>query len=143
ELTGLQVSSADPTTSDDNDTYNVSLGVANGTLNVGGAHTGLIGTFTGATISFVGSLSDVNAALVNNNVSYTPNSEFEGQDTLTLTSSTTEDASVGGNTSAPVSTTANIDVAPVADPPVLTVDLQPQPATDEFIAANPLTSTKG
>jgi VCBS repeat-containing protein len=106
-LTGLSLTPADVSASDANDTYNVTLSVNDGSLAVS-SHDGLTGSFNGASIIFSGSLTDVNAAL--GHVSYTPTSEFEGQDTLTFTSSTTEEATVGGATSTPVSHTATITV---------------------------------
>src|SRR4029077_15240037 len=115
-LTALSLTSADPGTSDDADTYNVTLSVGHGTLALA-RHANLTGTFSGSSITFSGSLTDVNAALAS--ASYTPTSEFEGTDTLTFTSSTTEEASVGGNTSTPVSTTATITVNGVADTAVV------------------------
>ena len=97
-LTGLSLTPADASANDAADTYNVTLSVGHGALALAST-TGLTGTFTGASISFSGSLTDVNAALTG--VSYTVAAEFEGQDTLTFTSSTTEEAGVGGGTSAP------------------------------------------
>ncbi len=123
-LTGLTVTSADPGTSDDNDTYNVTLSVNDGSLSVGGAHTGLAGSFSGSSISFSGSLSDVNTALAG--VSYTVASEFEGKDTLSFSASTTEEASVGGGTSAAATQTATITVNGVADVPIIST---PTPIT--------------
>ncbi len=127
-LTGLTVTSADPGTSDDNDTYNVTLSVNDGSLSVGGAHTGLAGSFSGSSISFSGSLSDVNTALAG--VSYTVASEFEGKDTLSFSASTTEEASVGGGTSAAATQTATITVNGVADTPVVSQPVRrPSPRT--------------
>ena len=85
-LTGLSVTSADPTTSDDSDTYNVTLSVGHGTLALGST-AGLTVTADGSsgTLTFSGSLTDVNAALTNN-VSYTVASEYEGSDTLHFSS---------------------------------------------------------
>ena len=111
-LTGLSLTPADASANDANDIYNVTLSVNDGALAVS-SHDNLTGTFSGASITFSGSLADVNAAL--GHVSYTPTSEFEGQDTLTFTSSTTEEASVGGATSTPASHTATITVNPVAE----------------------------
>ena len=70
-LTGLSLTSANPASSDDSDTYNVTLSVTDGALSVGGAHTGLSGTFSGSSITFSGSLGNVNAALADNTISYT------------------------------------------------------------------------
>src|SRR5262249_41628419 len=71
-LTGLStVTSHDPGTSDDSDTFKVTLSVANGSLSVA-THTNLGGTFSGSTVTLTGALSDVNAALANNNITYTP-----------------------------------------------------------------------
>ncbi|WP_128971356.1 beta strand repeat-containing protein [Bradyrhizobium tropiciagri] len=99
-LTGLSLASGDNNAIDNADTFTVNLSVANGTLVVGGAHTGLTGSFGGATISFSGSLANVQAALANNNITYSPNHNFAGADTLHFTATSTEAAAVGGNTSA-------------------------------------------
>ena len=64
-----------------------------------GSHAGLAGTFTGASITFSGTLTDVNNALADDNISYTPASAFEGHETLTFAASATEEASAGGGTS--------------------------------------------
>src|SRR5260370_9632584 len=82
-LTGLSVSSADPITSDDSDTYNVTLGVGRGTLALAST-TGLTVTADGSsgTLTFCGTLSEVTPPLTG--VSYTVASEFEGTDTLTF-----------------------------------------------------------
>ena len=118
-LTGLAVSSPDPGTSDDNDIYNVTLSVNDGTLSVA-THTGLTGTFSGSSIAFSGSLAEVNAALADNNISYTVAKEFEGTDTLTFSATTTEESAVGGNgPSAAATQTATITVNGVADTPVV------------------------
>jgi FecR protein len=111
-LTGLSVTPADASANDAADTFNVTLSVKDGSLALAG-DSGLSGTFSGASITFSGSLAAVNAAL--SGVSYTPNSEFEGQDTLTFTSSATEEASAGGGTSAAATQTATIIVNPVAE----------------------------
>jgi len=110
-LTGLSVAPADASANDAADTFNVTLSVNDGSLALG-SHSGLSGTFSGASITFSGSLADVNAALTG--VSYTPTSEFEGQDKLTFSSSTTEEANAGG-TSAVATQTAIITVNPVAE----------------------------
>jgi VCBS repeat-containing protein len=111
-LTGLIVTPADASANDTADTFNVTLSVNDGSLALAD-HSGLSGTFSGASITFSGSLAAVNAALTG--VSYTPTSEFEGQDTLTFTASTTEEASAGGGTSATAPHTATITVNGVAE----------------------------
>ena len=111
-LTGLNVAPADASANDAADTFNVTLSVNDGSLALAG-DSGLSGTFSGASITFSGSLAAVNAAL--GGVSYTPTTEFEGQDTLTFTSSTTEEFNAGGGTSAAATEAATITVNPVAE----------------------------
>ena len=130
-LTGLSVSEA---AGDSGDTINVTLSVNDGSLAVGGSHTGLTGTFSGSSITFSGSLSNVTTALADNNISYTPTSEFEGQDTLTFSATTTEEADVGGGTSSAASHTATITVNP---PPVtLGFTFTPDAATSLALEGN-------
>ena len=116
-LTGLSVSAGDISANDGLDTYTVTLGVAHGSLSVGGLHTGLTGTFLGSSIAFAGSLANVNAALVDNNITYTPTAEFQSTDTLTFSATSTED--VGTSTSSAASHTATLTVNPVAEGPLL------------------------
>jgi len=58
--------------------------------------------------------SDVNAALADGNISYTPNSEFEGTDTLSFSATSTDDFGVSTSTAA--SQTATITVNGVSVP---------------------------
>jgi hypothetical protein len=113
-LTGLSVQPGDNSANDALDTFNVTLSVEHGSLSIKD-HDGLTGTFVGSTVTFSGSLSAVQAALADNNITYTPKHGFEGTDTLHFTASTTEEASAGGDTSAPDSTSASINVNEVPD----------------------------
>src|SRR2546423_153699 len=70
-------------------------------------------------MAFSGSLSAVQAALLDNNITYTADSEFEGTDTLHFAASASEEAAVGGNTSSAASQSATLTVQGVADTPVL------------------------
>ena len=71
------------------------------------------GTTTG-TMTFTGSLEDINAALLN--AVFTPNDDFNGEATLTVT--TTDDPTAGTQ----YSETTKITVKPVADIPVVDLD---------------------
>jgi hypothetical protein len=129
-LTNLSVTPGDPSASDAADTFTATLSVANGTIAIGAAGSaGVAGSGTGF-VTLSGSLADVNTGL--GNASYTPNSEFEGSDTLTFAASATDDIS----TSAVASSTTAITVAPVADPPVVTV-----PGDDFTLENQPVTIT--
>ena len=92
----------------------MTLSVEHGSLAVT-EHAGLTGSFVGSTVTFSGSLSAVQAALADNNITYTPKHGFEGTDTLHFTASTTEEAGVGGETSAPDSTSTSINVNEIPD----------------------------
>ncbi len=113
-LTGLSVQPGDTSANDALDTFNVTLSVEHGSLAVT-EHAGLTGSFVGSTVTFSGSLSAVQAALADNNITYTPKHGFEGTDTLHFTASTTEEAGVGGETSAPDSTSTSINVNEIPD----------------------------
>ena len=113
-LTGLSVQPGDTSANDALDTFNVTLSVEHGSLAVTD-HAGLTGSFVGSTVTFSGSLSAVQAALADNNITYTPKHGFEGTDTLHFTASTTEEAGVGGETSAPDSTSTSINVNEIPD----------------------------
>ena len=73
---------------DQSDTITVNLSVAQGRLT--------LGTSSGTSLSFTGTQTAVDASLAA--VSYAPNSEFEGSDTLTF-SATTSDTATGLPTS--------------------------------------------
>ena len=114
-LTGLSVTSANPGTSDDGDTYNLTLSVLHGTVALNNT-SGLVGTNSGSTVSLSGSLANINAALaLSGNVTYTPTSEFEGTDTLSFSATSTEES--GGAPSAAATSSAGITVNGVADTP--------------------------
>src|SRR5260370_745530 len=117
-LTGLSVSPADPSANDAADTYNVTLSVGHGTLSMA-TTAGLTGTLSGNSLAFSGSLSAVQAALADNNITYTATPEFEGTDTLHFSSCSTEAAAVGSTPSLPVTLPATLTVTGVADTPVL------------------------
>ncbi len=113
-LTGLSVQPGDNSANDALDTFNVTLSVEHGSLSVTD-HAGLTGSFVGSTVTFSGSLSAVQAALADNNITYAPKHGFEGTDTLHFTASTTEEASAGGDTSASASTSESINVNEIPD----------------------------
>lgn len=97
----------------------VTLSVANGALTLG-ATTGL--TFTAgdgtsdATMTFTGTLTDINAAL--NGLVYAPTGNFNGDDTLTIVSN--DQGNTGGAAQSDTDTVA-ITVTAVNDAPVNTV----------------------
>ncbi len=119
-LTGLSVSTVDGSANDNADTFTATVYVEQGTLTLG---SGLAATIKGGdghgvadAVLITGSLADVNAALAA--VTYTPATEYEGTDTVHFTATSTEELSVGGNTSAAATeTTATITVNPVSDTP--------------------------
>jgi photosystem II stability/assembly factor-like uncharacterized protein len=92
----------------DTATVTVTLAVTNGTLTLGGTTglTGLTGNGTG-TVSFGGSITDINAALIG--LSYLPTQNFNGNDTLTLTTAE--------GVATPVLSTVAITVTSVNDAP--------------------------
>src|SRR5260370_953971 len=80
---------------------------------------GLTGTLSGASLAFSGSLSAVQAALADGQITYTADSEFGGADPLHFAASSTEAAAVGSDTSLAASQTATLTVTGVADTPGL------------------------
>src|SRR6202022_4553351 len=113
-LAGLSVSEA---TGDSGDTINVTLSVGSGqgslTLGTTTGLSGLTGNGSG-TVMFSGLAAAVNTAL--GNVSYN-SGEFEGNATVTLAATSTEES--GGTASASASHSATITVAGIADPPTV------------------------
>jgi hypothetical protein len=108
-LSGLHVSPGDSSATDALDTFNVTLSVTAGEGALAlTSTTGLTGTFTGSSITFHGSLTDVDNALLG--VTYTPTPGFFGSDTLHFSASSTEEAAAGGATSGLSSSTASITV---------------------------------
>ena len=120
-VSGLSVASADPGSTDDQDTYTATLYVEHGTLSVGSGNFTVAVTGTGTSgneLIITGSLTEVNLALTD--ITYTPTTEYEGADTVHFTATTTEEAAVGGGTSAPaVQTTATIMVEGVPETPTI------------------------
>src|SRR5262249_16526763 len=128
----VSIDAADAT--DTSDTITVNLSVLDGTLTLGTTSGLTVGSTTGTSPGFTGSLSNVDSAL--NTISYRPNAEFEGTDTLSF-SATTSDAVTGLPTSTATSSTSlTIHVDPVAETPTLTASMsatgfvnEKQPAT--------------
>ena len=120
-VSGLSVASADPGSTDDQDTYTATLYVEHGTLSVGSGNFTVAVTGTGTSgneLIITGSRTEVNLALTD--ITYTPTTEYEGADTVHFTATTTEEAAVGGGTSAPaVQTTATIMVEGVPETPTI------------------------
>ena len=121
-LSGLSVQPGDGSSNDAADSFTATLYVEHGKLTLG---SGLNATISGGdghdaaeAVVITGSLADVNAALAA--ITYTPDSEYEGTDTVHFTALSTEEAAVGGNVSAPATPiTATITVNGVADTPIL------------------------
>src|SRR5262249_18881195 len=115
----VSIDAADAT--DTSDTITVNLSVLDGTLTLGTTSGLTVGSTTGSSLSLPGSLSNVDSAL--NTISYRPNAEFEGTDTLSF-SATTSDAVTGLPTStATRSPRLSIHVDPVAETPTLTASM--------------------
>ncbi|WP_448645075.1 Ig-like domain-containing protein [Pseudomonas mediterranea] len=95
--------------SDDSATQHITLNASHGTLSLAATNglTGLTGN-GGATVSFSGSLADINAAL--NGMSFTGDQDFNGGASFTLTSDD------GSNIT---SKTISINITPVNDTPVI------------------------
>jgi VCBS repeat-containing protein len=111
----------------------VTLSVGFGTLTLSGMGglTFLVGSGTGdATMTFTGSLADVNAAL--NGLMYAPNTDYNGADTLTIHVS--DQGSTGSGGAMTTTRDLALTVSAVNDAPVLTVP-GPQ-ATDEDTPLN-------
>ena len=107
-----------PASVDTGDLLSVNLSVLHGTLSLAST-TGLTITSNGSsgTLTFSGSQSDINAALTG--LSYLPASNYNGSDTLTI--STTATDPTNGSTATSVGQTVPITVAAVNDAPVNTV----------------------
>ena len=96
----------------------VTIGVAHGALTLGRTDGLTFGTGDGTgdvTMTFTGTLSDINSAL--NNLSYMPDANYNGADTLTFTSDDLGNSGTGGAKT--TTSTVAIDVAAVNDAPVL------------------------
>jgi hypothetical protein len=107
------VAPGDASASDAADTFTATVSVVHGTLAVGAHGSATLTTSNGgATVTLTGSLSDVNTGL--GNVTYTPN-DFIGTDTLTLSATSTDGASV----SAATSNSITISVNSIAEGPIL------------------------
>ncbi|MDP1955177.1 MAG: tandem-95 repeat protein [Polaromonas sp.] len=112
-ITGLSISdAADGNTG----TMTVTLNVANGTLLVSGGSATISNSGTG-TVTLSGTVTQINATLAAS-VTYVPNANFNGTDTLTMT--TNDNGNVGGGALTDVDT-VSIAVSAVNDAPVNTV----------------------
>ncbi|MBB5515896.1 VCBS repeat-containing protein [Rubricella aquisinus] len=117
EINGLAISDVDLDEAGANALMTVEVSAANGTLNstdVAGL-TGITGE-GGATMTVTGSLAAVNAAL--EALVYTPDADFNGEDTITVVANDNGNTGQGG---AQTATSAfNVTVLPVNDAPTVT-----------------------
>ena len=100
----------------------VTLSVSNGLINLTDT-TGLTftsGTNDSATMTFTGTLTDLNAALAT--VTYRPDANFAGTDVINLF---VDDQGNTGGAPLTASDTANINVTAINDPPVVVMDATP------------------
>ncbi|WP_077592468.1 tandem-95 repeat protein [Polaromonas sp. A23] len=112
-ITGLTISDA----ADGNvGSMTVTLAVANGTLTVTGGTASIANSGTG-TVTLIGTVAQINATLASN-VTYVPNANYNGADTLTMT--TNDNGNVGGGALTDVDT-VGITVVAINDAPVNTV----------------------
>ncbi|WP_209766606.1 VCBS domain-containing protein [Azospirillum rugosum] len=121
--TGLSVSDAldVPFGSVANATVTVTVGVAHGTLTLGGDTSALTGSNGASTLTLSGTIANVNAAL--QRLTYAPTHDYSGDNTLTLTVNDGGNGSLGGGTGALSHTaTKTITVNPVSDTPNLTIN---------------------
>ncbi len=124
----IKVADADAT---GDDALAVTLSVTKGTLNLGG--TAGLGALSGdgtALITFNGTAAEVNAAL--NGLKYTGNKDFNGEDTLTITTDDQGNTGFGGSKTD--QDTVKITVEPVNDAPVNTLPATYSVADDAFRA---------
>jgi len=114
ENTPLTITGIAMTEADADDALSMSLSVAHGTLALGSTN-GLTVTSNGSngTLAFSGSQSAISAALVSG-VIYTPTSEYEASDILTVTGTNTENGTG-------VSKNITVNITGKAEPPTLTV----------------------
>ena len=125
----LSVSDPDAGSSELAVTLSVNSGLIK--LNVTTGVTFTVGSNDSASMTFTGTLADLNTVLAS--FSYRPDPDFAGTDTLTLT---VDDQGNTGGGALSHSDTANIVVSPVNDAPVATAD--PGGYSDELSELNPL-----
>jgi len=114
----------------------VTLAVGHGTLTLG-TTMGLTGAINGnSSTTFTGTIASINNALAG--LQYAPNLNFNGADTLTVT---TNDLSQTGNGGAQVDTdSVSISVAPVNDPPMAVADTYSVLHGGDLVVNDPLGS---
>jgi VCBS repeat-containing protein len=125
-ITGLAISdAADGNTG----TMTVTLTVANGTLLISGGSASISNSGTN-TVTLSGTVTQINATLAAS-VTYVPNADFNGTDTLTMTAN--DNGNVGGGALTDVDT-VSITISAVNDAPVNTV-LVSQAVTEDVATA--------
>ncbi|UIP30295.1 retention module-containing protein [Photobacterium sp. TLY01] len=119
-INGLSVTDVDFNDAGSTGVMTVTLSAANGTLSVtvpGGSGASVTDNGTG-NVTLEGSLDEINAILAAG-VSYQGESGFNGDDAVTVT--VNDNGNVGTDGPKSASTTVNISVSPVANPPSLTL----------------------
>ena len=113
-ISGISIADVDAGTAD----VKTTLSVLHGTLAISGAGLTITGSGTG-TVTLTGSQADINAALAN--LTYTPASNYNGSDTLTVKTNDLGNTGLFGAKSD--TDTIAIDVTPVNDAPVAIADI--------------------
>jgi hypothetical protein len=115
-ITGLAIADADADAGTGTGTLTVTLAVTQGTLAVSGGTATIANSGTG-TVTLTGTLTQINATLsASNAVTYTPALNYNGVDTLTMT--THDGGNTGGAAQSAISTVA-FSIAAINDAPVL------------------------
>ena len=116
-ITGLQIADTDAGTS----TMTVTLAVVNGVMGIQSASGVTITSNNTSSVQLNGALADINTLLsAANAVTYKPNSNYNGNDSLTMT---TSDGSLSDTDN------VTITVTPINDAPIITVNA---PSTDIY-----------
>jgi hypothetical protein len=112
----LSVSDVDADDADTDPGITVSLTVNHGTLTVGSSNATVSGDGSG-NVQIDGSVANVNGAL--NGLTYAPNMNYNGSDTLTM--NTSDKGNTGPGSALTANGTVNITINPINDAPVNTV----------------------
>ncbi|MEC4985879.1 MAG: Ig-like domain-containing protein, partial [Oscillatoria sp. PMC 1076.18] len=102
------------------DPVTVTLSTQNGILDLGGDTTGLVSFGGDGTnqISLTGTVEEINTAL--DNLSYTPNADFSGEDTLTITTNDLGNNGTGGALSDTDAIAITVEEGTISEPSTLT-----------------------
>ena len=111
----------------------VTLTVGHGTIHVDGSGPPALNTLTNndsASVTLVGTIAALHAALFTHQVQYTPAANFTGPDTLQVHADDQGNSGSGGAQTADAS--VSISVSAINDPPVISVPAtQPVPASED------------